>query len=68
VKTIKIDIKQKLMNEQYILYSLIFKYCGSIFIRRHRFSWFLQNALIHGFFNSWFQTLQATVNGKIVFR
>jgi len=32
------------------------------------FSWFLQIALIHGFLNSWFQILQATVNGKIVFR
>jgi hypothetical protein len=24
--------------------------------------------LIHGFLNSWFQTLQTTMNGKIVFR
>jgi hypothetical protein len=26
------------------------------------------NAMIHGFLNSWFQTLQATINGGIVFR
>jgi len=32
------------------------------------FSWFLQNALIHGILNSWFQTLQATINGTIEFR
>jgi len=39
----------------------------STFIRWHHFSWFLQNSLIHGL-NSWFQTLQLTINGKIVFR
>ena len=43
-------------------------HCESIFIRWHKFLWFLQNALIPGFLNSWFQTLQATINGKIVFR
>jgi len=32
------------------------------------FRGFLQNELIHGFMNSWFQTLQVTINGKIVFR
>jgi len=42
-------------------------YCESTFIRCHQFLWFLQNALMHGFLNSWFQTLQATINGKIVF-
>jgi hypothetical protein len=44
-----------------------FSYCESTFIRWHRFSWIL-NALIHGFLNSWFQTLQARINRKIVFR
>jgi hypothetical protein len=38
------------------------------FIRWHQFSWFLKHALIHGFLNSWFQTLQATINEKVVFR
>jgi predicted MPP superfamily phosphohydrolase len=37
------------------------RYCESTFIRWHQFSWFLQNALIHGFLISWFQTRQATV-------
>jgi hypothetical protein len=32
------------------------------------FLWFLQNAVILGFSNSWFQKLQETVTGKIVFR
>ena len=36
-------------------------YYESIFIHWHRFSWFLQNALIHGFWNLWFQTLQAII-------
>ena len=31
-------------------------------------SWILQNAVTHGFLNSWFQTLHATINGKVVFR
>jgi hypothetical protein len=43
-------------------------YCERTFIRWHQFSWFLQNALIHGNLNSWFQTIHATINGKIVFR
>ena len=43
-------------------------YCKSTFILWHQFSWFLQNALILGFFNSWFQTLQTKVNEKIVLR
>jgi len=43
-------------------------YCESIIIRWHQFSWFLQNALIHGLLNSWFQSLHATIYGKIVFR
>jgi hypothetical protein len=52
----------------------------STFIRWHQFSlflqnalihgflnsWFLQNTLIHGFLNSWFQTLQTTVSGNIL--
>ena len=33
------------------------KYCGSTVIRWHQFLWFLQNAVILGFSNSWFQTL-----------
>ena len=36
--------------------------CESNFIRWHQFSWFLQNAVIFGFLNSWFQTLQVTIN------
>jgi len=44
------------------------KYCESICIGWSQFPWFLQNALIHGFLNSWFQASQATTNGKIVFR
>jgi len=43
-------------------------YCESTLICWHQFTWFLQNAVIYGFLNSWFQTLQATINGKIVFR
>jgi hypothetical protein len=42
-------------------------YCENTFILWYQFLWFLQNALIHRFLNSWFQTLQKTVNGKIVF-
>ena len=41
-------------------------YSESIFIHWHQFSWFLQNALPHEFLNSWFQTLQATINEEIV--
>ena len=37
-------------------------YCESTFICWHQFLWFLKNALIHGFLNSWFQTLHATIN------
>jgi len=37
------------------------KYCESTIIRWH------QNALIRWFLNSWFQTLQATINGENVF-
>jgi hypothetical protein len=44
----------------YILYTYTDNYCESTVL--------LQNALIHGFLNSWFQTLPATINGKIVFR
>ena len=36
--------------------------------KSNQLSWFLQNALIPGFLNSWFQTIQATINGNIVFR
>ena len=43
-------------------------YCKSTFILWHQFSWFLQNALIPGFLNRCFQTLQTTIDGKIVFR
>jgi hypothetical protein len=32
-------------------------HCESTFIRWHQFSWFLQNALIYGFFISWFQNI-----------
>jgi len=39
-----------------------------IFIRCYQCSWFLQNAFILRFLISWFQTVQATVNKKIVFR
>jgi hypothetical protein len=42
-------------------------YCKSTFILWHQFSWFLQNALIPGFLHSWFQTLQATINGKFFY-
>jgi hypothetical protein len=35
-------------------------YCESIIIRCHQFRDLYKNALIHGFFNSWFQTLHAT--------
>jgi len=42
-------------------------YCESTIICWHQFLWFLQNALINGFLNSWFQTLQARINGKIAF-
>ena len=42
--------------------------CESIFIRWHQLLWFQQNALIHGFLNSWFQTLQAKIDGQIVLR
>jgi hypothetical protein len=42
--------------------------CENTFIPWHQLSWFLQNALIPGFLNSWFHTLQATINGKIVFK
>jgi hypothetical protein len=45
---------------------LLYVNSENTFIHWHQFSWFLQNALIHGFLNSWFQTLQATINGKIV--
>ena len=40
----------------------------NFFIRWRQFLWFLLNAMTHGFLNSWFQTLQATINGGIVFR
>ena len=40
-------------------------YCESTFIRWHQFSWFLQNTFIREFLITWFQTLQATINGKI---
>jgi hypothetical protein len=43
-------------------------YCKRTFLRWHQFLWFLQKALIHGFLNSWLQTLQTTINGKNVFR
>ena len=44
------------------------KYCESTVIPWHQFLWFLQNAVILGFSNTWFQKLQETVTGKIVFR
>jgi hypothetical protein len=50
------------------LLTLFTKYCESTFIRWYQFSWFLQNVLIRGFLNSWFQTLHATVNMKVVCR
>ena len=43
------------------------QYCESTFIGCHQFSWLLQNTLSLGFLNSYFQTLHATINGKIVF-
>ena len=51
-------------------YNVDSRYCQSTFIRCHwhQFSWFLQNVVILRFFNSWFQTLQWTINEKIVFR
>jgi hypothetical protein len=33
------------------------EFCEITFIRWHQFSWFLQNALIPGFLNSWFQVV-----------
>jgi len=47
---------------------LLFEFCESNIIRWHQFSWFLQNAVIHGFLNLWFQTIHTTINEKIVFR
>ena len=44
----------------------IYSVKGLLFIGTN-FSWFLQNVVIHGFLNSWFQALHARVNGKIVF-
>lgn len=43
---------------------------GALFLLMcwHEFAWLLQNALIHGLQNSWFQTLHSTMNGEIVFR
>ena len=55
-------------NFFYFKSSIETTYCESTFISWHQFSWFLQNPLIPGFLNSWFQTLQATINGKIVFK
>ena len=49
-------------------YQANFMYCESTFIHWHQSSWFLQNAFIARFLNSWFQTLKTTINGKIVFR
>jgi len=46
----------------------ILEYREGTFIRWHQFLWFLQHTLIHGFLNSWFQTLKVTVNGKLIFR
>ena len=43
------------------------EYCESTIIHWYQFPWFLQKALIHGFLNSWFQTLQATINDPWVY-
>jgi hypothetical protein len=64
-KDFKYDFGRTFVLEQQLIRT---QYCASTFISWHRFSWFLQNALIHGFLNSWFQTLPAALNGKIVFR
>ena len=76
VKTPKFKIKSnhtnlklmKITGNAVYLYMIPWKYCENIFIRWHQFLGFLTNALIIGFLkNLGFQTLQATVNGKIVF-
>ena len=59
-------MENKMMFDTMLKLEMINRYCESTCIDWHSFSWFLENALIHGFLNSWFQTLQATINGKIV--
>jgi hypothetical protein len=63
-------IKIPSYKDQRLLYTQTIspRYCETTFIGWQHFSWFLQNALIPGLLNSWFQTLQATINWKIVFR
>ena len=41
-------------NAAHVFYLTFKHYCGSTFIRRHQFSWFLQNALFGGILNSLF--------------
>ena len=50
-------LKKPLLSEYFYYY-----YCESTFIHWNQFSWFLQTAVIHGFLNSWFQTLHFTGN------
>ena len=63
VKTVKYFLNVKYCNKWEKLQKN--DYCQSTFIRWHTFSRFLQNAVIHGFLNSWFQTLQSM--GKLYF-
>ena len=58
--------ENKMMFDTMFKPKMINRYCESTFIHWHKFLWFLQNALIPGLLNSWFQRLQATINGKIV--
>jgi hypothetical protein len=62
------DILYEIICHQYNSIAIIMIYCENTIIRWYQFSWFLQNALISLFLNSWFQTLHATIHGKIVFR
>ena len=57
-------ITSDFITSQYFYIPFHKVYSESTFIRWYQFSWFLQNALIHGFLNSWFQTLQTTVIGE----
>ena len=42
------------LDDNYHDFRISMNYRGSSFIRWYQFSWFLQNALIHGILNSWF--------------
>jgi len=44
------------------------QYTVFLYVDTYYRNFYWQNVLIHGFLNSWFQALQAIVNGKSVFR